>query len=86
MDMKTKKLAPTEISTWTQAQHDLIVSYFDEMGPYIYEDILPLMATLEKSESLPECTRKEVSRVGRFLRKRWEYVAENINTIDLDTK
>jgi hypothetical protein len=44
------------------------------------------MATLEKSESLPECTRKEVSRVGRLLRKRWEYVAENINTIDLDTK
>jgi hypothetical protein len=42
--------------------------------------------TLEKAESLPECTRKEVSRVGRFLRKRWEYVAENINTIDLDTK
>ena len=84
--MKIEKLPETGISGWTQAQHDLIVSYFDEMGPFIYEDILPLMATLEKSQSLPECTRKEVSRVGRFLRKRWEYVAENINTIDLDTK
>jgi hypothetical protein len=84
--MKIEKLPETGISGWTQAQHDLIVSYFDEMGPFIYEDILPLMATLEKSASLPECTRKEVSRVGRFLRKRWEYVAENINTIDLDTK
>ena len=84
--MKIEKLPETGISGWTQAQHDLVVSYFDEMGPYIYEDILPLMATLEKSASLPECTRKEVSRVGRFLRKRWEYVAENINTIDLDTK
>lgn len=84
--MKIKKLPQTEISTWTQAQHDLVVSYFDEMGPFIYEDILPLMVTLEKAESLPECTRKEVSRVGRFLRKRWEYVAENINTVDEDTK
>ena len=80
-----KTVAPKK-DTMSQLQQDLVYAYFDEMGPFIYEDIQPLMAALEKTESLPEDVRNEVTRVGRFIRKRWEYVAENINTIDEDSK
>lgn len=65
-------------------QQEVLLEFFWDMAPIIYEELIPLAARIEKLPRLPEDINKEQTRVLRNLRKSWEYIADNFNTIGVD--
>jgi hypothetical protein len=64
-------------------QQEALLEFFWDMAPIIYEELIPLAARIEKLPRLPEDINKEQTRVLRNLRKSWEYIADNFNTIGI---
>ena len=64
-------------------QQEVLLEFFWDMAPIIYEELIPLAARIEKLPRLPEEVNKEQTRVLRNLRKSWEYIADNFNTIGI---
>jgi hypothetical protein len=64
-------------------QQEVLLEFFWDMAPIIYEELIPLAARIEKLPRLPEDINKEQTRVLRNLRKSWEYIADNFNTIGI---
>jgi len=65
-------------------QQEALLEFFWDMAPIIYEELIPLAARIEKLPRFPEDLNKEQTRVLRNLRKSWEYIADNFNTIGVD--
>jgi hypothetical protein len=65
-------------------QQKALFAFFEDLGPIIYEELFPLADKIEKLENLPDDIRLEQVRVLRNLRKYWEYIADNFNTIGVD--
>lgn len=65
-------------------QQKALFAFFEDMAPVIYDELIPLAARIEKIPYLPEEIHKEQTRVLRSLRKYWEYIADNFNTIGVD--
>jgi hypothetical protein len=65
-------------------QQKALFAFFEDMAPTIYEELIPLAARIENLPYLPEDIRLEQVRVLRNLRKYWEYIADNFNTIGVD--
>lgn len=65
-------------------QQKALFEFFHDMGPFIYDQLYPLADKIDEVENLPEDVRKEQNRVLRNLRKSWEYVADNFNTIGVE--
>lgn len=64
-------------------QQKALFAFFEDMAPTIYEELIPLAAKIESLPRLPEDIRLEQVRVLRNLRKYWEYIADNFNTIGI---
>lgn len=64
-------------------QQEALLEFFWDMAPIIYEELIPLAARIEQLPRLPEDISKEQTRVLRNLRKSWEYIADNFNTIGI---
>jgi len=64
-------------------QQKALFAFFEDMAPTIYDELIPLAARIENLPYLPEDIRLEQVRVLRNLRKYWEYIADNFNTIGI---
>jgi len=64
-------------------QQKALFEFFWDMAPVIYEELIPLAGRIEKIPGLPEDISKEQTRVLRSLRKYWQYIADNFNTIGI---
>lgn len=64
-------------------QQNVLREFFWDMAPIIYEELIPLAARIEQLPRLPDDVLKEQTRVLRNLRKSWEYIADNFNTIGI---
>lgn len=62
-------------------QQEALLEFFWDMAPIIYEELIPLAARIEQLPRLPDDVLKEQTRVVRSIRKSWEYIADNFNTI-----
>jgi L-lactate utilization protein LutB len=62
-------------------QQKALFAFFEDMSSTIYDELYPLADKVDALENLPDEIRREQNRVLRNLRKYWEYVADNFNTI-----
>jgi len=65
-------------------QQKALFAFFEDMAPLIYDELYPLAARIDQIPRLPEDIRLEQNRILRNLRKYWEYIADNFNTIGVD--
>lgn len=65
-------------------QQKALFEFFHDMGPFIYERLFPLVEKIEQVENLPADIRAEQVATVRTLRKSWEYIADNFNTIGVE--
>ena len=64
-------------------QQKALFAFFEDMAPLIYDELYPLAARIDQIPRLPEDIRLEQNRILRNLRKSWEYIADNFNTIGI---
>lgn len=65
-------------------QQKALFAFFEDMGPLLYKELLPLAGKIERVDNFPEDLRLEQVAVLRRLRKYWEYIADNFNTIGVE--
>lgn len=65
-------------------QQKALFAFFQDMAPTIYDELYPLADKIDALENLPDDVRREQNRILRNLRKYWEYIADNFNTIGVE--